>query len=92
MIIGLIFAIVFGILLVKAIIETIHGLALIIWGLFLHAVALVLDIAAMIVRVGAWIVKKFKKKPRRRMTMAECIIVSCNPGSPDAKRILASLR
>ncbi len=92
MIIGILFAIVFTVLLAKAILETIWGCCLIIHGLFWHTIALILRMLANCIRLGSRIRRKFQKKPRRRMTLVESMIVVNCPSSPEAKRILASLR
>jgi hypothetical protein len=90
--IGILFGIVFVALLTKAILETIYGVCLIIHGIACHILAAMLNLLAMCLRFGSRIRRKFQKKPRRPMTLGECIIVVNCPKSPEAKRILASLR
>lgn len=92
MIIGILFAIVFTFLLAKAILETIWGSILIIHGIACHILAFALRLLAKTIRLGSRIRRKFQKKPRRRMTLGESLIVVNFPNSPEAKRIWASLR
>jgi hypothetical protein len=91
MIIWILFAIVFSFLLCKAILETIWGTCLIIHGIACHILAFILNAMAMCIRLWKRLTGKTKKKPRRQMTLGECIIVVNCPNSPEAKRILASL-
>lgn len=89
MIIWILFAIVFSVLLVKAIFETIWGLCLIIFGIACHILAVILDLMAMTIRLT----NKLRKKPEpRRLTIAECFVIVNCPNSPEAKRIRASMR
>lgn len=92
MIIWILFAIVFTVLLTKAIIETIWGSILIIYGIACHILAFALRLLAKSIRLWKRITGKACKKPRRQMTVAECFVVVNCPNSPEAKRILASLR
>jgi protein-S-isoprenylcysteine O-methyltransferase Ste14 len=92
MIITILFAIVFTVLLAKAIIETIWGSILIIFGLACQILAFALRMLAKAILLWGRITAKTPKKPRRQMTIAECFVVVNNRNSPEAKRILASLR
>ena len=91
MIITILFAIVFSFLLCKAILETIWGSALIIYGVACHILAFILNAMAMCIRLWKRITGKTKKKPRRQMTIGECFTVVNFPNSPEAKRIRTSL-
>ena len=63
--IGILFVVVFAILLFKAILETIWGLCIVIHGLFWHAIAIALRSLAKAIRAYKTIVRIFKKpKPR----------------------------
>ena len=92
MIISIIIAVVFFVLLTKAIIETIWGSMLIIYGVACNMLAFGLSLLAKAIRLWGRITSKTRKKPRRQMTVVECFIVVNCPNSPEAKRILASLR
>lgn len=89
MIISILFAVVFTVLLLKAITETIWGTCLIIYGIACHILAAILDLMAKTIRLT----KKLGKKPEpRRLTMAECFLLVNCPNSPEAKRIRAGKR
>lgn len=92
MIIWILFAIVLTFLLAKAILETVWGTILIIHGITCHVLAFGLRLLAKAIRLWNRITGKGYKKPRRQMTVAECFVVVNFPNSPEAKRILASLR
>lgn len=91
MIITILIAIIFFVLLAKAIIETIWGSILIIYGVACQMLAFVLTTLAKVIRLWGRITGKTKKKPRRQMTLGECIVVVNARNSPEAKRILSSL-
>ena len=59
MIIWILFAIVFSFLLAKAILETIWGTCLIVYGIACHILAAILDLTAMTIRLA----KKLRRKP-----------------------------
>lgn len=87
MIVSILFAIVFTVLLFKAIFETIWGVCLIIFGIACHILAAVLKLLAMTIRFS----KKLLKKPEpRRLTIGECFMLVNCPNSPQAKRIRTS--
>lgn len=89
MIITILIAIVFFFLLAKAILETVYGTCLIIQGIACHILAAVLRLTAKTIRFAA---KLRTKSEPRRLTLAECFLLSNFPGSPEAKRIRATIR
>ena len=92
LIINILFFVVFSILLIKAIYETVWGTCLIIYGIACHILAFFLDGMAMCIRLFNRLTGKTKQKPRRKMSIMECFVVVNDRNSTEAKRILASLR
>ena len=89
MLISILFAVVFTVLLAKAILETIWGICLIIQGIACHILAAILDLTAMAIRFA----KKIRRKPEpRRLTVAECFLLVNCPNSPEVKRIRSTTR
>jgi O-antigen/teichoic acid export membrane protein len=89
MIITVLIAIVFFALLAKAIIETVWGVCLIIFGTACHTLAFVLTMLAKAIRYYENIKKQ--REPRR-LSFGECFTLVNNPNSVEARRIRTSLR
>ena len=70
--IGILFLIVFLGLLTKAIIETIWGICLIIYGLFWHTIGYSLSALAMIIRLAKKILG-ISKKPQPRVSLSAAL-------------------
>lgn len=89
MIITILIAIVFTVLLIKAIAETIWGTCLILQGIACHILAAILRLTAKAIRLA----EKLRKKPEpRRLTLGESFLLFNNPNSVEAKRIRTALR
>jgi len=75
MIIGFIFFVVFTFLLGKAILETIWGICLIIYGLFWHTIGFILQTLAFLIRAYKKVIRLFRKpKPApRKFSTAQAI-------------------
>jgi CII-binding regulator of phage lambda lysogenization HflD len=89
MIITILIAVIFFALLAKAIVETIWGSCLVIYGFACQTLAFGLRLLAKAIRICGKI--KRKREPKR-LTLGESFMLVNAANSREAKRILVSLR